>query len=281
MEKKLLASPEKEILGSLVKTIHESQSGKTLIEAIGVLSSLIVTQASYRECLLNSRDMLSNLVASCFLRANKKMAISTEKRFKPADDALLVTLGEWEELFRDVSPLFASWLSVQRARGLKIPELLRQKADLDEAKELRLSQMNAEYLRVESESRIFLKELGELAEAFTPSLEEAFESTTDVQPARNMRMVEQVGLNDDLFDNARGVFNYLSKKLIPRLSQIAREAKGTSLGNKADSLIACIQSSPQYVNFVMVLSDSKAPLRKPPKRLKHNSDDSEYQDWFE
>ena len=129
-----------------------------------------------------------------------------------------------------------------------------------------------------------------LLETFTPDLERAFADISDSNVVPGSVVPEEVeGVNDDLFAEARRRFDFLTKKLIPRLTKVVSELSTLAEGNQAAAdgtrLIYSVQNSPTYLNFLLLLSREKRKnktVTTPTKKRRRDAEDDnhEYDDWF-
>jgi hypothetical protein len=153
-------------------------------------------------------------------------------------------------------------------------------------------------------------ELDSIVTIFTPTLEEAFAHVDD-DPLTDPHLRESPGTNDELFRVAREKYNYLLKKLIPRMSNLVDECElairdmttyaathpailgkptverwnkcsntlsniSTSLQSKSRNILA----SGTYSNLMVLLASTQEA--KPVKRSRPEDPniDKEYEDWF-
>lgn len=280
MEKKLRC------LDELIRIIHESRSGKDLSAAIAELDERVNASPEIRQELLSDRNSLSTLFESYISRLSKKMAPSVQKRFTEPDSQLLNMLCRFEELWHGQYPVFDSWISLQRSKGISIPILSVENKQSRESDIMKLTSLRGEFTSLKQSVNLILKELVGLTEALTPSLEEVFDNVSDsVSINPSIRPNETEGENDELFRHARIQFDYLTKKLVPRVEAIRRDfelhPEGKDLAKEVSSFLSTVQTSPIYVNLLMLLSDNKRRSENPtikPKR--YRSDEAEFRDWF-
>lgn len=281
MEKKVEAS-----VHELLQTIDQSRSGAGIREAVNQLRVIVASDSHSRNTLLSQKEMLGKIIRSTVARRAKKWSEATKKRFEEADGAIIDMLSDLEKEYGGSFPVFNAWLSLQRRRGIEIPVKTRTMEQTAEADRLNLSAKQEEVVRLKHEISQTHRELSELIETFTPDLERAFADLSDSSNIATSRAPEEIeGENDELFAEARQRFDYLTKKLIPRLNALVIELQtipgGNNAGQEGSKFIESIQNSATYVNFLLLLSRSKR-AKPNVKRTKRSSDevDHEYDDWF-
>ena len=273
----------------LVRTIGDSKSGQTIIEALTELDSRVRTVEGVRARLFGDRITLSRLISSHRDRRHKKMAESTRKRFMPADQLLLQTIGSWDHDFASSFPTFAAWVAFQRTKGFDIPQVSEIKSSQAADVELRLVRLRKDLASVATHLSLAMGELDSLIEIFTPSLDEAFadcdnDFKDDVVRGPSSIPTELDGFNDEMFRTAREKFGYVTKKLVPRLIAIADEASKMALakgiGDEAQRLIDKTQGSKTYQNFLLLLSSNAASPEDNKSARKDRRIDHQYDEWF-
>jgi hypothetical protein len=285
-----------------------------------------MNDVSMRDALLGSPANLNKLIKSYKQRLHGKYSDSYMQRFKKADEMLLLMIGKWKLCCGNQVPVFDAWFTYQKEKGLKIPDIMSEM-------ESRLSQSELDLYRVQNRLSILTKDiektesqLSQLLEILTPSVEEAFadlvsgEQDTSVMFEMNSstRPTEQAGINEDIFDTAREKFNYLLKKLIPRLQELNADCEKvvgeidseismysikpvprnlatlfsklavirnriTEVATIAEREAQKIPTSKTYSHFMMLLSSMENTRDIPStKRRKQvdKGDDREYDDWF-
>lgn len=273
-------------LDDLIRIIHESRSGKDLTDAIGELTAIVYESSEIRGQLLCNNTLLSTLFKSYTSRLSKKMAPSLQKRFADPDSQLLKMLCRFEESWCGRFPVFDAWISLQRSKGISIPILSDENNQARDSEMMKLSSLLEELSSIKRSICLIFKELDGVTQAFTPSLEEVFDDLSDsVSFNPSIQPNEREGENDELFLYARDKFDYLTKKLIPRLEVIRRDfelhPEGQRAAQEVSSFLSTIQTSPTYVNLLMLLSNNKRRSEHPgskPKR--YRSDEGDFGDWF-
>ena len=271
-------SSNTESLNQILDTIGNSKSGKALSEAILNLGVLIRENDSVRDQLFSRREQLILLLKAYFTRKRKSLADSTRKRFEEPDRDLFNLIMIWEHDFGKDYPVLSSWIAHERSRGVNIPSKSIEANKAEEYATVRTGVKIMDLAETCKEVSKVYKELEQLLGSFTPGLEEAF-ANLDETMSQPFEPTEVQGENDDLFVCARERFDYLTRKLIPKLEVMIKELESTSQGKEGAKLLISIQSSPTYLNFLMLLSKCKrSGPRK--KRLKLTGADNEYDDWF-
>jgi len=278
-------------LNALMDTIDQSRGGPAIKEAIDLLHKLVTSEKRIRDTLLNSKENLLKLTRSYLARKSRNFAESTKKRFEEADSCLLTTLSEWDNLYGDSYPTFSAWLEVQRRRGLNVNVKSRMIAIDEEAMTMKLTTQLSEFNSLKKEFILIQTELKELLETFTPDLDRAFAELDETdQSGSSAAPIEIEGENDALFSEARHRFDFLTKKLIPRLNNLIDDIKvnprAEQTVNEGIRLIASVHNSPTYLNFLLLLSRSKrkkTAAPNPVNKKKRSTDQSEheYDDWFQ
>ena len=286
-------------LNELVTTIHDSLSGTVLADTTAELRQLIDAHAESRVLLFSDKALLTRLLASCATRRRKLLSAASKKRFDAADALLLSTLSEWDRLYSPTFPVLHGWVTYQRGIGTPIPDEQQDRDDAMRRRAIDLFKLQEELSRVTASIKSELAELSQLIEMFTPSIEEAFSDlVTDVTEGGSsgwtlhnqtvgvdVTLQEVDGVNDELYRSAREKFNYVSKKLVPKLTRLVEEAESidntSAMARNARSELHRITHSPAYLNFVVLLSkhQSTRPTGSAPPRKKAK-DDREYDSWF-
>jgi hypothetical protein len=214
------------------------------------------------------------------------MAPSLQKRFADPDAQLLKMLCRFEQSWRGRFPVFDAWISLQRSKGISIPNLSDENNQARDSEMMRLSSLLEESSSIKQSIGLVFKELDGITQAFTPSLEEVFDDLSDsVSFNPSIQPNEREGENDELFLYARNKFDFLTKKLIPRLEVIRRDLElqpeGQLAAQEVSSFLSTIQTSPTYVNLLMLLSNNKRRSENPASKPKrYRSDEGDFGDWF-
>lgn len=274
-------------LHELVSLINSSKSGKVVLENVQVLASrgksviiseqvcLVKQSSSDRSSLLGSRALL-NKIAGAFGKRMRKSSVSQAMldRFALADALILSLLSEWETLYVNDFPIFGAWLASERFRGMDIPDAIKSVSFQQEEASVRQFRFENEKDNLFATVNRVCCELKELLDAFTPSLEEVFqmdEQSGTIDTFVSGPLVESKGMNDDLFQAAREKFNYLTKTLLPKVGVLANEA-GNPIAEQCSALKLEVETSPTYLNFVLLLSQRFSGAAK--------DDDAIYDEWF-
>lgn len=207
-----------------------------------------------RETLFGNQNLLNKLTRAALQRKKATLQDVYRKRFSICDEKLCEILSKWESLYGEFFPVFFVWLNAQRLRGLSIQSVSGAQTERS-VNDFKLLEVKTELLAKISATE---RELCELILAFTPSIEEVFDDLNEMIPSSAPR--EQEGVNEVLFESAREKFNFLVRKLIPRLSEFGDTER-----------IKQITNSNMYRNFVLLLSQ---------KTKNDDFIDTEYDDWF-
>jgi hypothetical protein len=273
-----------ETLHGFIDHIANSKSGATLQEAIVKLDELVRCESEARESLFSRKDSLRLLTKSYTARRSKSLATSTRKRFEAPDLLLLEMLSNWESDFGAAYPIFSAWLAHERKRGVEIPLKAEENLKREESSKLISSVRVAELDQTKRETSNVFRELEELLQSFTPGLEEIFADIEETDPGSQLKYEprEVKGENDELYNYARERFDYLTKKLIPRLETLVKDLDSQHpSGKEGAQLLSSIQNSSTYLNFLMLLSKFKRVNGDGNKKKKKlTGTDPEYEEWF-
>jgi hypothetical protein len=274
------------LVNELLHVINKSRSGRQVAEAISSLQNLISENQEARDVLLARMDLLSLLVKAYCERKSKRMANSIQKRFDSPDKQLIDVISQWELSFESTYPVFHAWISKQRTRGMVIPKIAEVRELTVDSNRLLTSLLIRNLGELKAEIQKTQLELRGLIETFTPGLEEAFGDITSTIPISD-KPVEIEGENEDLFLLARQRFDILTKKLIPRLEELIKKLNecedGKADAQEASRLLASLQSSPLFLNFIVLLSRvkrKKADSSGHVPQSKRSRDADEYEEWF-
>ena len=267
-------------LESIIHEIASTKSGKVALENVMSLTELINSCDDSRVKCLSNKAHLNLLCSSLSKRISGRSTVALRARFSDADKKLIDCLSLWEDAYGASFPVFQSWLSLQRSRGLQIPNLAHATASAAESNALQLELLELEIqegLRGVSSS---MKCLESMLELFTPNLEEAFSARSlSTEVADRVRELE--GENDELFQAARESFNYLSRKLLVKLENQSALLKQISPSSRKGAIIAgeiaSVRTSRVFQHTLLLLSagaGSKNQKRRRPV------EDTEYNEWF-
>jgi hypothetical protein len=156
-------------------------------------------------------------------RSKKTFSEAFLLRFSQCDQDLLDLLSKWEAQYAPEYPIFHAWIKLQRKR-LPIKEATEFVRMHLEHIELKVFDIAERERVVSRESASVESELNSILTIFTPTLEEAFAHVND-DPLTDPHLHESPGTNDELFLVAREKYNYLLKKLIPRMSNLVVECE--------------------------------------------------------
>jgi hypothetical protein len=260
--------------------------------------------------LFGSSTLLDKTVCSLLLRRKSTTKSGSYLyRFSECDQVMLDLLSTWESQYAHDYPIFHAWIKLQRKR-LPIREISENVSIQVERSELKVFDIVKRKDDLSRESQSVETELDSILKIFTPTLEEAF-ANIDAEPLTDHHLHESVGTNDDLFRVAREKYNYLLKKLIPRMSKLVEECESTvhdmskfeesyptvrseptgERWNKCKKSLLDISASLQrqsrnisssstYSNLMVLLASKEQG--KPVKRHRPEDPnmDKEYEDWF-
>ena len=264
-----------------------------------------------RSELFGSTALLDKLIISLKSRSNSNtLSKKYIERFRSSDDALRNLLSSWESSFVGDYHVFHAWLNVQRKK-LRIVAINTQVDDYIKGAELRIFEAQRLERELIKDSSAIQTELDSILTIFTPTLEEAFADIDDTvknSSVSDHRPSESAGVNDEIFRLAREKYNYLLKKLIPKMRQLKKECDDlsqkltvyssthphvtssefrdrwekcittlSSISSKLTARSDSIVSSPTYNNLMILLASEKSSKRP---RINAKSNDSDYDEWF-
>lgn len=271
-------SPEELCIESIVHEIGATKSGKRAEEAISLLNGMLERSLNLRRRMFSSKRLLNVICASLAKRSAPQSTLAMRQRFKTSDTLLLECLSRWEKDYSATFPVFQSWLSEKRSKGLKVPDASQSTG---ESEALHAHILEEEVRAGMRELCAGMRSLEALLDLFTPELEEAFSETNLSKRDVDERVRESKGENDELFATAREKFNYLSKKVLERLErkseELLRICPSSALGLEGQAQVSKATTSRVFQHFVLLLL-SEGPGR-PVKRVRR-TEDTEYDEWF-
>ena len=268
----------------LVRCLSVSKSGKDIEALLNFIRDRVVGEPLTRSAFFENKKLLNLFISSFLSRRGKKMAASTRKRFQVSDSLTIQIILTWENIYGSQYPVFASWVAYQRSRGIDIPNIREIQNAVQEVDEMTTARLVSEQRAVCKDIQRVLSELESLIEIFTPSLEEAF---GDLNPETNQTHVasssshedglaEVEGVNDELFQSAREKFNYLTRKLVPRLTSLVTELEKSGRGKPGRHKLDSVTATSTYRNMLLLLSSREQGSSK----RRRKDEDREYDEWF-
>lgn len=268
----------------LVRCLSISKSGKDIESLLECVRDRVVSEPRTRCSFFENKKFLNLFISSFLSRRGKNMAESTRKRFQMADSLIIQIISSWENIYGSQYPVFSSWVAYQRSRGIDIPNITEIQKSVQEVDEITTARLLSEQRDSCEDIQRVLSELESLIEIFTPSLEEAF---GDLNPETNQTQVasssshedglaEVEGVNDELFKSAREKFNYLTRKLVPRLTGLVTELEKSGRGAPGRQKLDSVTASSTFRNMLLLLSRREQGSSK----RRRKDEDREYDEWF-